>query len=84
MIYELGLGVEQNKDIAVNWYKKAAKENHRAAQYRLGKLFDVEHTIDIAAKWYNKVATYEDKAKYRLEELFNKTEIKKYHLMAEQ
>jgi TPR repeat protein len=84
LIYELGLGVEQNKDIAVKWYKKAAKKNHREAQYRLGKLFDIEQTRDIAAKWYKKAAKYEDKAKYRLEELFNEKEIKKYRLAAEQ
>ncbi|MFN7098439.1 MAG: tetratricopeptide repeat protein, partial [Gammaproteobacteria bacterium] len=40
MIYEFGLGVTKDINIAARWYHKAEKQHHDKAQHRLEKLFD--------------------------------------------
>ena len=38
-LYQRGLGVRQNYDQAIKWYKKSANQGDVDAQYNLGKLY---------------------------------------------
>ena len=37
--YYFGTGVEQDDEEAVKWYRKAAIQGHRVAQYNLGEMY---------------------------------------------
>ena len=39
IIYDFGLGIKEDKDKAVNWYKKASNLNHKIAQFNLAWMF---------------------------------------------
>ena len=58
--YENGDGVEKNRVIAAQYFKKAAELGLDSAQYSLGKLYDdgygVERDYSQAAYWYRKAA----------------------------
>ena len=58
--YEEGRGVQKDIARAVEWYKKAASNNHNGAQYRLGQLYEkgigVGKNMAMAKKWYRKAA----------------------------
>jgi TPR repeat protein len=57
-MYATGQGVSQDKEIAVNWYRKAAELGHAKAQYNLGlallKGEGVGVDLDGAVKWLQK------------------------------
>ena len=60
-LYLTGVGVSQNADEALNWFEKAANQNHAAAQYQIGRLYD---SFNIgprdeakAREWWEKAAT---------------------------
>ena len=59
MFYD-GKGVEQDYAKAVNWYQRAADQNHPEAQYKLGAMYangiGVEKNIDRAISWYSAAA----------------------------
>lgn len=44
--YYYGVGVEQNDTEAAAWYKKAAEQGHRIAQYRLGMCYEMGQGVD--------------------------------------
>jgi hypothetical protein len=54
-MYAKGRSVVQNYTEAVNWYRKAAEQNHSLAQNELGKMYEkglgVAQDIDEAVKW---------------------------------
>ncbi len=58
--YEEGRGVQKDMAKAVEWYKKAASNNHNGAQYRLGQLYEkgigVGKNMAMAKKWYRLAA----------------------------
>lgn len=37
--YDKGEGVEENDELAVQWYTKAAAQNHAKSQYQLGRCY---------------------------------------------
>ena len=39
VIYDFGLGVKENDDLAVAWYTESSKYGHKIAQYNLGWMF---------------------------------------------
>ena len=57
-IYERGLGVEPDYDLALTWYKKAAEQGNSRAQVNLGYLYEkglgVERSIPTALNMYRK------------------------------
>lgn len=57
-VYEKGLGVSPDYDLAQVWYKKAASQGYSKAQLNLGYLYEkglgVEKNQEIARKWYSK------------------------------
>ena len=59
-MYDYGYGVEQSKDSALEWYRKAADHNYAYAQGSLGYMYDsgqgVEQDKKIAFEWYKKSA----------------------------
>ena len=57
-LYAEGKGVLQNNSIAVEWYRKAAKQGHPEAQQKLGAMYQrglgVSRDYEEAEKWYLK------------------------------
>ena len=57
VIYDNGIGVEQNKEKAIYWYKLASDKNHKIAQYNLAWMFyngdKVEKNNFEAFKYYS-------------------------------
>ena len=54
------MGVEQNYRKAAKWWRKAAEQGHKNAQYNLGLAYDngkgVEKDHSAAMEWYHKAA----------------------------
>jgi TPR repeat protein len=62
--YEYGWGIEEDKDVALRWLKKAAEQGHEEAQYEMGnrKSFGENEDKEEACKWYKKAAEHYKKA----------------------
>ncbi|MGH8550708.1 MAG: tetratricopeptide repeat protein, partial [Methylococcales bacterium] len=62
--YRKGEGVEKSPNQAVNWYRNAAQQGNRLAQYNLGWMLDIgdglERNLDEAVSWYAKAARLGD------------------------
>jgi TPR repeat protein len=62
--YDLGHGVEQDKEEAVKWWRKAADKGDTDAMVRLGNAYDhgngVEQDKEEAIKWWRKAADKDD------------------------
>ncbi|WP_354624386.1 tetratricopeptide repeat protein [Psychromonas sp. MME2] len=76
-LYESGQGVEKNLQQAIQWYTKAAEQNHVAAQYILATMYDNGQGVDVnpseAVKWYLKAAQQGDAiAQYQMGDHFKK------------
>ena len=60
LLYERGLGVDQDLRRAVEWYRKAAQSGHAAAQFNLGRLYalgqGVVRDLTQAARWWLRAA----------------------------
>ena len=64
------MGLEQDYEKAVEWYKKGAQLGSQEAMFQLGALYrdgeGVEQNYDKAAKWFDRAAQvdgdYSDKA----------------------
>jgi len=60
MAYEEGRGVTQDFAEAVLWYRKAADQNHAAAQWYLGEKYangeGVSKDLGEAIRWYRRSA----------------------------
>lgn len=58
--YLTGSGIEQNHELAFQWYKKAAEQQHLPAMFDLATAYDlgegVEQNLELAAHWYEKAA----------------------------
>ena len=68
-IYEKGLGLKPDYDLAAVWYKKAAKQGLTRAQINLGNLYEkglgVEKNSITALNWYRKASGIDsDKLEY--------------------
>ena len=67
-IYEKGMGVEPDFDIAAVWYKKAAKQGYSRAQINLGYMYEkglgVDQNITKAMNWYRKASGLPDDVEY--------------------
>ena len=63
-IYEKGLGVEPDYEMAAVWYKKAARQGYSKAQMNLGYLYEkglgVEKNMATAMEWYGKSSSLAD------------------------
>ncbi|MBQ0066723.1 MAG: sel1 repeat family protein [Phascolarctobacterium sp.] len=59
-MYELGIGVEHDKEEAFKWYRKAAEKGDPEAQYNLGLMYEfgtvVKPDDEEAVKWFKKAA----------------------------
>ncbi|MDH5216247.1 MAG: caspase family protein [Gammaproteobacteria bacterium] len=59
-IYEKGMGIVPDYDIAAVWYKKAAKQGYSRAQINLGYLYEkglgVKQDLAEAMNWYRKAS----------------------------
>ena len=60
LCYELGCGVEQSDEKALDWYMKAASLGHATAKYSVGEAFEeargVPQSDEEACIWYYKAA----------------------------
>jgi len=60
VLYEDGLGVQQDYSEAAKWYRKAAKRGHACAKHRLGLMYEYSRGVPQdyveAANWYRKAA----------------------------
>ncbi|MEJ2141468.1 MAG: tetratricopeptide repeat protein [Gammaproteobacteria bacterium] len=60
MIYDIGLGVERNANIAVSWYRKAAEKGYHHAQHNLAVAYangdGVLANIEKALRWWERAA----------------------------
>lgn len=58
--FDNGIGIPEDKDAAIRWYREAAKQGYADAQNRLAYCYDTGHGItqdySEAAKWYRKAA----------------------------
>lgn len=58
IMYENGLGVEQDYTMAMEWYEKSAELNNNEAMTYIGALYEnglgVKQNYNEAMKWYNK------------------------------
>lgn len=64
LCYELGCGVAQNDERAVDWYRRAAERGHITAKYAVGEAFEeargVPQSDAEACLWYYKAAVEGD------------------------
>ncbi len=64
LMYEQGIGVEQDEKEAVVWYGKSAAQGNSAAQYNLGVLYENGRGTEIdyvkANEWYRKASVQGD------------------------
>jgi len=62
--YENGKGLDQNDELAVQWYRKAAEQGDAAAQNALGVMYrmgrGVETNKEEAVRWYQRAAQQGD------------------------
>lgn len=65
-IYEKGLGVEPQYDVAAQWYRKAAEQNYSRAQIALGALYEkglgVPKDPREAMRWFRRASGLEEAA----------------------
>lgn len=59
-IYEQGLGVEPDYQLAAEWFRKAAEKGHSGAMINLGSLYEggrgVTQDMTLAMNWYRKAS----------------------------
>ena len=72
--YIEGIGVTQDYEQAIYWWKKVAEQGNANAQYNFGLCYEngfgLTVNLDEAVKWYKKAADQgSEKAKKRLKEL---------------
>ena len=67
-MYELGWGVEEDKQLAAQWYRKAANDDDTLGQLRLASLYrhgeGVAKNLKEAEKWYLKSAGHQGSYTY--------------------
>ena len=60
LCYELGCGVEQSDEHALDWYTKAANLGHATAKFSVGEIFEeargVPQSDEEACIWYYRAA----------------------------
>ena len=58
-MYDNGDGVAENKELAVDWYRKSAEQGYSDAQYNLAYMYDngegVAENKKLAADWYRRL-----------------------------
>lgn len=74
--YDLGEGQQQDKSLALIWYKKSAEQGYAEAQLLLGLIYDqgmgVEQDYNEAVYWYRKAANQDyAKAQYNLAAMYD-------------
>ncbi len=74
ILYDEGLGLQQDAEKAVKWYRKAAERRVAMAQYNLAYCYEfgegVEQDWEKAREWYAKAAAQDDeKARKALQEM---------------
>lgn len=77
LCYELGCGVEQSDEHALDWYMQAAEKGHLTAKFSVGEIFEeargVPQSDEEACLWYYKAAVEGDedsrRALRRLEDI---------------
>ena len=85
VIYENGVGTQQNYKTAVNWYTKAAEQDLQNAQYNLGYMYahgkGVLENDKIALEWWKKAAERGDaEFQHRLAQIYKSGEdVEKSH-----
>lgn len=59
-MYDVGEGIEENEEKAIEWYLKAASQGHAQAQYMMGMMYETsEHLSNDAhqsLEWFQKSA----------------------------
>ena len=75
--YEDGIGVERDRQKALEWYHKAAELNDAVAMYRIGAYYHWdEYDYEEALKWYQKAATLGHvDAMYRIMQLYDEGDL---------
>lgn len=76
LCYELGCGVEQSDEEALDWYTKAANLGHATAKYSVGEIFEeargVPQSDEEACLWYYRAALVGDQdSKVALRRLYD-------------
>lgn len=70
VMYERGIGVEQNQAQSVSWYEKSARQGYIDAQYNLALMYasgrGVEKNLENAMVWLSKAAKQGDKEARKL------------------
>ncbi len=65
-LYQNGIGVRKDNEIAVQWFARAARKNYTPAQVALGNCYSVgsgvSADLEKAYTWYEKAARLEDPA----------------------
>ena len=60
VMYEMGRGVPQNYQEAVNWFRRAADQHYALAERNLGRMYEDGHGVPRdygeAVKWYRRAA----------------------------
>lgn len=59
-LYDVGAGVEENEEKAIEWYLKAASQGHAQAQYMMGMMYETSERLSDEAhqslEWFQKSA----------------------------
>jgi len=67
-IYEKGMGIQPDYEVAALWYKKAARQGFSRAQINLGYLYEkglgVEQNVSEAMNWYRKASGLPEDIEY--------------------
>ena len=64
--YHDGIGVDQDKELAFDWIKRAAAQGHPVAQTKLAQMLEVgdgcDEDLEQAEQWYLKAAEQQNPA----------------------
>lgn len=70
VIYERGIGIEQNQSMAANWYLRAAEQGHVDAQYNVAIMYvtgrGVDQNTSAGMMWLASAAKHGDKESRKL------------------
>ena len=87
VMYDKGIGVKKNSTKALYWYKKAAKQGYKPAEYNLGFFYHIRKRYEKALYWYKKSGTtkgylavgaiYDYKKKYKQASYWYKKAVKR-------
>jgi uncharacterized protein len=59
-LYDCGIGIRKNRDLAMHWYKKAYRRGDSSAANNIGTIYRDEQKYRLALAWFEKAIALGD------------------------